>query len=269
MFTPGSMTIQLLTHSSCEPYICGGVIISYAARITFYVSNHVTVKAGIGNDVYDTGIPTEVNKWNLISVVFVRKSLQLSIYVTSSTGITQGKSFIVQIDPFIDGGTLAVGLWQPSSGVISTQISHVFRGIVDEMRIWKRALDYAAISQSFAANVQVDVSTLTGLWKFNEGKGYMTKDFVSQNHLLFPKYPLRPPVWLFSNAPIQYVPTVNPNSNNATLRLLASRICTQLILTGPLYDACSSLGNVTLQFYMQACLTKVVATGKENFMSDL
>lgn len=252
----------MLIHS-CEPHICGGVIISYSSRVTFYISNHLTVKVGIGNDVYDTGIPTEANKWNLISVVFVRSTLQLSVYITTST-YTQGKTFTVKIDPFSDGGTLAVGLWQPSPGVISVQVSHVFRGIIDELRVWKRALDYAVISQSFKANVQTGISALSGLWKFNEGEGYTTKDLVTSNHLSFPKYPMRPPSWLFSNAPIDYVPVVNPNLNNVTLQLFASRVCSEFILTGPLFETCSRLGNVTLEFYLRACITKVAASGERS-----
>lgn len=262
LFDSNTFTIQLLV-KSCDPSVCGGVIISYASRITFYVSNHVTVKVGIGDEVYDTGIQTETNKWNMITLIFLRAELRLSIYITTSSGVTQGRNFMIGIYPFENGGTFAIGLWQPSSGASSSRVSHIFKGSLDEIRVWRRAIDYASISQSFSANVQADSSVLSGLWKFNGGEGYIAKDAISQNNLFFPKYPMRAPTWLFSDAPIDYVPAKNPYNKNETLKNLANEVCASFIFRGPINRACSSLDNITFNFYLRACIKSVISSGDQ------
>lgn len=260
LFSTETVTLQLLV-KSCDPRLCGGTLISYTSNVTFYVSNHVTVKVVIGLDVYDTGIATETNVWNQISVVFVREKLELFVFITLSSGLVQVRKFAVNIDPFIAKGTFAIGMWQPASGTISVQPSNVFIGQIDEVCVWSIPFDYALIKQSWRANVQENAPSLMNLWKFNEGENAIVKDLVSGITLSFPEYPLGKPHWVFSDAPIAVVVAVNPNENNATLRGIATQVCFEFIFRGPIYSACNSLGNVTMEFYFRACVEAVVDTG--------
>ena len=260
LFVSETVTFQLLV-KSCNPRICGGTLISYTSNVTFYISNHVTVKVVIGLDVFDTGIATEANVWNQISVVFVRAKLELFVFVTFSSGLVQVRKFNVTVDPFIAGGTFAIGMWQPASGSISVQPTNVFYGQIDEICVWNRPFDYALIQQSWRANIQPNAPSLTNLWKFNEGENTIVKDLVSGVTLSFPKYPLGKPQWVFSDAPIASVVEVNPNENNATLQGIATEFCFEFFFRGPIHTACRLLGNVTLEFYFRACVQAVVDTG--------
>ena len=260
LFVSETVTFQLLV-KSCDPQVCGGTLISYTSNVTFYISNHVTVKVVIGLDVYDTGIATEANVWNQISVVFVRTKLELFVFVTFSSGLVQIRKFSVSVDPFLAEGTFAIGMWQPASGSISVQPTNVFYGQIDEICVWSIPFDYSLIQQSWRANVQPNAQSLLNLWKFNEGENTIVRDLVSGVTLSFPKYPLGKPKWVFSDAPIASVVAVNPNENNATLQGIATEVCFEFIFKGPIHAACQSLGNVTIEFYFRACVQAVVDTG--------
>ena len=260
LFVSQTLTFQLLV-KSCDPQTCGGTLISYTSNVTFYISNHVTVKVVIGLDVFDTGIATEPDVWNQITVVFVRAKLELFVFVTFSSGLVQVRKFSFSVDPFISAGTFAIGMWQPASGSISVQPTNVFLGQIDEVCVWERPFDYALVQQSWRSNIQPSAPSLTNLWKFNEGENSLVKDLVSGVTLLFPRYPLGKPEWVFSDAPIASVITVNPNENNATLRAIAIEVCFEFMYKGPIHAACNVLGNVTLEFYFRACVQAVVDTG--------
>ena len=260
LFASEAVTIQLLV-KSCHPRLCGGTLISYTSNVTFYISNHVTVTVVIGLHVFDTGISTETDQWNQVSVVFIRSRLELIVYVTSSSGLVQMRTFVVPVNPFVTVGTFAVGLWQPASGFVSVQPTNTFYGEIDEISVWKRPFDYALIKQSWGANIQPNAAELTNLWKFNDGESELVKDLVSGVTLLFPKYPLGKPKWVFSDAPIASVIPLNANSNNKTLQSIASKVCVGFIFQGPIFTACKTLGNVTLQFYLSSCVQAVVDSG--------
>ena len=260
LFVSQTVTFQLLV-KSCDPRICGGTLISYTSNVTFYISNHNTLKVVIGLEVFNTGIVTEKDVWNQISVVFDRSKLQLFVFVTFSSGLVQARKFNVTVDPFIAKGTFAIGMWQPASGSISVQPTNVFSGQIDEVCVWSRPFDYALVQQSWRANIQPNAPSLTNLWKFNEGENAEVKDLVSGVTLSFPKYPLGSPQWVFSDAPISSVVEINPNENNATLQGIATQVCFGLIFRGPIYTACRLLGNVTLEFYFRACVEAVVDGG--------
>ena len=260
LFEGDTVTLQLLV-KSCDPRLCGGTLVSYTSNVTFYISNHITVKVVIGLDIYDTGIATEADVWNQISVVFVREKLELFVFITFSSGLVQVRKFEVTIDPFIAEGTFAIGMWQPASGTISVQPKTVFIGQIDEICVWKIPFDYALIQQSWRANIQPNASSLMNLWKFNEGENAVVKDLVSGVELSFPRYPLGKPDWVFSDAPIASVVAVNPNKNNATLQGIATQVCFEFIFQGPIYSACKLLGNMTIEFYFRACVEAVVDTG--------
>ena len=260
VFASNTITIQLLVRS-CDPRHCGGAILSYASHVTFYITNFVTLKCVIGTSVYDTGFSTELNKWNEISVVFMRLERKMQVFLVTSAGLVRMKAFKVTVDPFADGGSLSFGLWQPSSGTKSTQSTRTFQGDIDEIRVWSVPFDYALIKQSWLSNVQVGAPSLSGLWKLNEGEGFEVKNTVSESNLALPKYPMKDPIWVFSDAPIAVVPFVNPNDFNQTLKSIARNKCFALLYSGPIYNACAGLGNVTLDFYFSACVEAVVKSG--------
>ena len=267
-FIGDGFTIQLLT-KSCDPLSCGGTLISYSSRVAFYISNHITIKVVIGSDVYDSGIPTEPNLWNQISVVFLRAELEMVVYVTNAAGLVQYKKFVVKLDPFVPNGTFAVGLWQPASGSIGVQPTGIFRGSLDEISIWKKPFDYAMIKGSWRLNIQSDVPSLASLWKLNEGQSSVVKDAVSGINLFFPKYPMEAPRWIFSDAAIGVATALNPNRANVTLKAIAHKACLTLLFEGHLYDSCHKLGNVTLQFYFRACLNVVIGSGDADQSLDI
>lgn len=268
LFNNNTITIQLLT-KSCQPDICGGVLLSYASFNTFYISNYRTVHIGIGNTIYDTQLETNTNVWNMISVVVFQAKMELFIYVTDYLGIVRYKSFTFRTYPFVNGGTLAIGLWQPASGAKNVPVNHIFQGAIDEVRVWEKGFDYAVIKQSWSKNIYFDAPSLTGLWKFNEGEGSFVRDSMSKNHLRFPKYPLKAPLWIFSDAPIELIVGKNPDKNNVTLLNFAEESCYNFILSGSLYNDCKNMGNVTLQFYFRACTSAIMSSGDVSHSMDV
>ena len=262
VFDSDAVTLEFLV-KSCNPRICGGPILSYTSNEAFYISNEITVKVVIGMQVYDTGIPTEADKWNQISVVVVRSKLKMFVYLVSSSGLVKSKRFVLKTFPFIGVGTLAIGLWQPPSGTQTIQPSSVFRGNVDEMRVWKKMHDYAMVKQSWGTNIQPGIPSLTGLWKFDEGEGTAVFDLMNDNHFKFPKYPLKAPKWMFSDAPIKVIVKSKQLKKNDVLKTTARKECLKLLFRGPVYKACSKLGsvNVTLSFYYSVCVDAIVSSG--------
>ena len=260
LFSSDEITIEFLV-KSCNPIVCGGPIMSYASSVAFIISNHITVKVIVGMQVYDSRLPTESDKWNQISVVIVRSTLKMFVYVVSSSGLVRSSAFELKVIPFIDGGTLAVGLWQPPSGSQTIQPANVFIGYVDEMRVWKKMHDYALLKQIWGSNIQPGTPSLTGLWKFDEGEGGTVTDLVNGNNFIFPKYPMKAPTWVFSDAPITVVTKSKHSKVNKTLRTMARNECFKFLYTGPIYKNCWKLGNVTLGFYYSACVDTVVSSG--------
>ena len=260
VFASNAITIQLLVRS-CDPTLCGGTILSYASRLTIYITNFITLKCVVGTSIYDTGFSTERNKWNGISIVFMRKERRLSVYLVTSAGFVRVKNFRDVEDPFAYHGSLAIGLWQPSSGTMNLQSTHTFVGDIDEIRVWSVPFDYALVKESWLSNIQVGIPSLSALWKLNEGEGFKVKDLVSRTNLAMPQYPMKDPIWHFSDAPLAIVPFVNPNESNETLKATARNLCFSLLYKGPIFNACSGLQNVTLEFYFRACIETVVTSG--------
>ena len=263
LFVGNVVTFELMVKIDCDPSVCGGPILSYTARQSFYISTYSSLRIIIGTRTFDTGLRVQVKRWNQVTVTFWSLRLEMSVCLNYAEGALLCMTFKVGTNPFIEGGILAIGTWLPSpDGRLAVVAATTFRGEIDEFRIWDRAFDYAFLQQHWLANIGPATLGLTGLWKFNEGSGRIVKDLVGSNHLYFPDKPWNTPVWSYSDLRIPYNPVTMPLRKNGTIWLQANATCTGQFWSGPLYTSCVDLGIFALRVYFDMCVEAVVDTGR-------
>ena len=264
IFTADEVTIDFLI-KSCDSSVCGGPIVSYAVNETFFVSNYKTVKIHIGVDVYDTRISTEIDSWNQIFVTISKRKWKLDIFIVYSNKLIYYRPFLLRHYPFLNNGILAVGSWLPSlGGPQQTPPFRSFTGHVDEIRVWNIFMDYSDVVQNIFVNINKLIPGLSALWKLDEGKGSSVKDIISGLSLTLPKYPWGKPKWSISDAPLLKPVAKTGVSSSLGERTKAEKVCTSLILSGPLEKACARIGNNIKQHYFTECLESILATDKES-----
>ena len=265
LFVGNVVTFEMMVKINCDATICGGPILSYTAEQSFYISTYSSLRVIIGAQTFDTGFRVEVKRWNQVTVTLWIWRLEMSVCLTFSKGTLLCKVFNVATNPFIHGGTLAIGTWQPSpDGVPGVIPTTTFTGEIDEFRTWDRAFDYAFLQQHWLANVRPGIENLTGLWKLNEGNGRLVKDLVGNNHLHFPDEPWNTPVWYYSDLPIPYKPITYPKGNNGINKQTANTTCANLFRRGPLKKSCNVLDPLTMQTYFDMCVRAVVDSGRNS-----
>ena len=254
IFTKSEVTFDFLV-KSCSPLECGGPILSYALYLTIYVSNYITVKVHIGSEIYDTNIATESDKWNQIFISLSRTYMKLDVYIIDSNRAVSYRSFKITSYPIVNGGVLSFGSWIPSTGGTEQQPTRSFNGQIDEIHVWNRYFDFSMVRQNVFVNIDNQASQLVAAWKLNEGQGTFTKDFISGLVLDFPSYPWNEPIWQVSDAPLSE-PTIS--SSEGVPKTKAYQFCFDVLLSGPLNDACLFITNKTKQFYFSECIETVL-----------
>ena len=263
LFTENVITLEMMVKMNCEPSICGGPVFSYTFFETVYISTYSSLRLIIGTNIYDSGLRVQAGHWNQITMTFWGSRLEMSLCLTLSQGTLLCKSFKVFTNPFLTGGTIVIGAWQPSpNGRLGLVPTTTFVGEIDEFRSWNRAFDYALLQQHWLVNLTPDIDSLTGLWKFNEGVGKIVKDLVGKNHFYFPGEPWNKPVWYYSNLPIPYKSISKPDVENNIAKQLANTTCSLLFRSGPLKDYCSTLPSLTSGQYYDMCVETVTDTGR-------
>lgn len=262
LFIEKIFTIELVIKMNCNAAICGGPIFSYTSFEMFYISTYSSLRVIIGTQMYDTTWIVETNQWNQVTVMFWASKLEMSVCLTSSQGVLLCKSFKVVSNPFVAGGIIALGGWQPSPNGLLGIVPHTtFVGEIDEFRIWKSVFDYALLQQHWLANLTPDIDGLSGLWKLNEGVGTYVNDLVGMNHLYFPGDPWNKPIWYSSDLPISPA-AILPVSQNDVLNQLANDTCSHLFFNGPLFYYCSGLPSIIQRQFFDMCFETVSNTGR-------
>lgn len=112
----------------------------------------------------DTSFRFELGKWYYVAMTFDGSHLKYFV---------NGK----QVDYYLFRGSIASSNWPIRIGDYSTNYreEYKFNGLIDEPRIWNRALNQEEIQ----ANMYREISAqpgLVGYWKFNEGTGNIAHD---------------------------------------------------------------------------------------------
>ncbi|XP_072025320.1 uncharacterized protein [Amphiura filiformis] len=259
------VTIEFLFKAD-NPYLFGGTLLSYLNIHTFAITNDVTLKIHYNTDVIDTKIVTQTENWGFISFMYVRATGNSTLYYISEDGTLQGFSYVLSKGLFEPGGTLALGRWQPgrNPGQEDPPATE-YRGIIDEVRIWKKTFDILVMWQSYQMDVQQDAPYLGGLWKMSTGRGHVVIELIHQHNIYLPE--VVGPSWQLSNAPIKQKQTVEFDYITRIVTKFTSDLpipeaeeqCDSLILKDGIAQQCTSLGLPLPQFLYHSCLLDVAS----------
>ena len=260
ILTSNSITFEFLVKSSCSASICGGALVTYASHVSFCISNYVTLRVYIDNEVYDTGIATETGKWNQIFVSVSTTTLKMEIFIASSSSVVSYGQFKLKSNPISSGGVLSVGSWTPSLRRITIQPKESFKGEIDELRIWARSFDFSSVKAKVFSNPRYKATDLLCAWKFNEGRGDFTVDLVNGLKLYLPAYPWKRPSWKQSDAPL-VAPNFGNEVDDSDLRKRAEVFCTNVLVKSPMGVSCSPINKDAKTFYVKQCVEAIVKKG--------
>lgn len=188
----------IFTNRNCDPIYTGFRLIVDGTRISLEYGDGFG-----GNDpAYRNGKEATVDdmkgSWNHITAV-VRSVSSIDLYrngINVGGGSTGGSSTNT-MDSSKPG-------FASSAYFISNGRVYRFKGAIDDIRLWNRALSETEIRQTMCVNLNGDESGLVGYWDFNETSGSVVAD-KSANH--FDGTFVNGPVRVFSGAPIGDVST--------------------------------------------------------------
>lgn len=132
------------------------------------------------------------NRWVHVAAV-IRSSMDMDLYINgiNAGGNYSGSSQLpMSSDPF---DVAKIGYWY------SNQEVFLFRGLMDELRIWNRSLSQDEIRSTMCKKLIGNELGLVGYWTFNEVDGEIVYDFSAN---LFHGQMMNDPERLYSGAPI-------------------------------------------------------------------
>ncbi len=233
-----------------------GTIFSFALNTNFAFRINGTLKIHFGVKVYDTSIIPELDKWNHITFVYHRVVGILEVYVKNSMKILVTRVINIGVEAFEPEGKLAIGLWQATTGVITSLGGFV--GWIDELVIWNKRFDVALIDNYVGVNIMQGIEGIVSLWKFNEGTGWIARDLVGSLHFILPRPPWSSPAWVPSDLyiSVEFEVTSGPvTSDNKTAAL-----CRKIFSSKSLNNTCGQMDK-RKGFSYEACLEDVQTSG--------
>ncbi|HJM96331.1 MAG TPA: LamG-like jellyroll fold domain-containing protein, partial [Candidatus Marinimicrobia bacterium] len=105
-------------------------------------------------------------------------------------GVYDGNELKIYVNGILEG-TNSIGLITPYSGSAPLRIGDnrntnhqngTFDGIIDEVRLWNRALSSVEIESNFTIPVSGGETGIVGYWNFNEGSGTVASDLSYYNN---------------------------------------------------------------------------------------
>ena len=240
----------------------GGTVLSYSTTTTFAVVNDATVKIYIAGNVYDTKVSLTLNKWYQLSLVYLRSKGVLIYHHTDASNIFLTRMFFVGPNILFPGGTLWLGQWHVTQTQIQGLPLEPFIGSIDNMRIWKIALDDVTTKQSFSSHISVQTNGLESMWLFDEGQGIVAKNSLKAGEgIQLSAVASRRPSWRLSYY-TQRQPVIaklpQTGAYDTKLQMLARQTCSRLFYDNTLQLQCStSTGTFALQYYYLMCLQDI------------
>ena len=256
----GDVTIEVMVKTDG----IDGTIISYSTFSTLAIVVKSTVKVIHGSQEFDTFLSLQQNRWNLISLIWLRENRIIQFVLIENSGKTHVRNFLVnsEHDIFAPGGTLTLGYWYPSGGTTGTTIPGGFFGELDEVRIWNKQRLVNEIIDSMALLIDCTEKDLASLWKFNEGQGNLATDCVAGARFLFPARG-RGPVWVYSSANLE-LPSNVIGTLSVYQKLSLEKVCKQEMFGGSYGKQCSVLDSNVKMFYAMACYELLASSGAIN-----
>lgn len=254
VFDGSYLSIQF--HFKLKQVDVEGTIFSFVRNTNFAFRINGTLHVNFGIKSYDTSIVPELGKWNHITLVYHRAVGILEVYVRSSLNTFVTRVISIGIGAFEAEGTLALGLWQATTGAITSPGGFV--GWIDELVIWNKRFDVTLIENYVSVSIMQGIEGVIGLWKFNEGTGWIARDLVGSLHLRLPRPPWNSPVWVPSDLYIGVQAEVMRRPLAADNNTMA--LCQKIFTSKSLNDTCSQ-DNDRKSYSYEACLQDVQSSG--------
>jgi hypothetical protein len=242
-----------------------GTLFSYATSSTLAIVIKTTVKILYGSQEFDTFLNLQKNRWNLISLVWLKKNRIVQFVLVEDSEKTHVRNFPVNSDNdiFTPGGTLTLGYWYPSGGAAGSSIPGGFFGEIDELRVWNKRRAITEIVNSRVVVLDCSSRDLGNLWRFNEGQGNLATDCVAGVQFQFPER-AQGPTWVYSRASLE----LQSNNNDILTvneRLSVETECKEEIFGGSYGKQCNVLDSNVKLFYTMACYELVLNSGEGKF----
>jgi hypothetical protein len=255
----GDITIEMMVKSDG----IDGTLFSYATTSTLAIVVKTTVRIVYGSQEFDTFLNLQQNRWNLISLIWLKRNRIIQFVLIDDSEKTQVRNFQVNSDQDIlaPGGTLTLGYWYPSRGASGSSIPGGFTGEVDEVRMWNKRRLVTEIVSSRLTVLDCTSKGLASLWRFNEGQGNLATDCVAGVRFQFPVQ-AQGPIWVYSSANLELRSIINKGILTLNKKLSVETVCKEEIFGGSYGKQCNVLDSNVKIFYTMACYKLVLASGE-------
>ena len=254
----GDVTIEMMVKSDG----IDGTLFSYATTSTLAIVVKTTVRIFYGSQEFDTFLSLGKNRWNLISLIWLKKNRIVQFVLIEDSEKTHVRNFPVNSahDIFAPGGTLTLGYWYPTGGAAASSIIGGFFGEVDEVLIWNKRRLVTEIVKSRVIVLDCASKDLASFWRFNEGQGNLATDCVAGVHFQFPVQ-AQGPTWVYSSANLE-LESKNKGILTVNEKLSLERVCKEEIFGGSYGKQCNVLDSNVKMFYTMACYELVLSSGE-------
>ena len=251
-----------------KPTAVGGYILSYAKGKTFSILNTQPLSFQYDTNFIDTIITPVLNEWNQIVITFRRSTNQIDFFHFSANNRVTHQ--ILDFDcpsVFSSGGIIVLGEWMPSTGSNVYTFNSTFEGLIDDVSIWKDAIETALIYQAHKLNVKLSgfTTAVASLLTFSEGVGATAFEIINGNNVQLPKSPWQAPEWQISDLPLKRLRTVTSDIYTAAVTADIDAICTEFFDDATVASSCGGIDASLRWWYKQMCR---ITSANSGYLSD-
>ena len=240
-----------------------GTVLVYVATSQISVAiNDSALVLLVDGRPFHTAVRVAVGVVQHLSVVVRLTERTVALYL-----VTPGGERALQADVVAVSSTLLLGGGQLSVGGNNEATTTYFLGVVDEIRVWTRALTVYEVLQTSSVRVDSSYPALLASWSLSEGRGRVAVDAVSHLELYLPQTGA---TWVLSSlAWTSEEKTATYSSRHTAAPETPGTSCERLRTDTAISDACNGLGSAMQGYAFRACVSDVgVATTDEVFAFD-
>ena len=218
-----------------------------------------TVAVYLGAEEKTTSLTVQAALWYHLVVSWSAQGGQLNLILLRDR-LTVSNAILnidtsTSSDLFVNGGQLVIG----KRNILTTEIdgySWNLKGVIDDVKIWKRFVGVTEVRQRFGAYYLTDTD-LTCHWNLEEGHGSVSLDRVASIRLTFPVNPWWHPAWIDVDFPY-VLPTLDEYNIYSYLRTYSrspySAFCVDHVYSAVMNSSCSYLGTAAVFSFYQQCV---------------
>ena len=247
-----------------KPTAVGGYILSYSKDKTFSILNTQPLRIQYDNNYVDTVVTPVVNEWNQIVLTFRMSRNQIDFFhFSASDRVTHQILDFECPSIFTSDGIITLGVWMPSTGSDKYTYNSTFEGLIDDVSIWKDAIETALIYQAHDLNVKLSGfnSAVSTLLTFSEGVGTTAFEVINGNNIELPKSPWQSPEWEISDLPLVQLRTVTSDIYTVTVTADVAAVCSEFFDDAAVSSNCGGIDSDLKEWYHNMCRITASNTG--------